>query len=87
MKLIILFIALLLFSACTNKEPRVITEYKSVCIKQEDYPYGKTIKVRVHPEDLELHKSRTIYLKKGYEFYKDQVKRNNDCLKKNELPP
>lgn len=81
MRLITLLIVLLLFNGCTNNEPKVITEYKTICIKQELYPYNDPIKVRVHPQDLEIHKARTEYLKKGFDFYEAQINRNNECLK------
>lgn len=82
MRLITLLIVLLLFSGCSIKEePKVVTEYKAICIKQELYPYDAPVKVRVHPQDLEIHQARTNYLKKGFDFYESQVNRNNECLR------
>lgn len=81
MRLITLLIALLLFNGCASKEPKVIKEYETICIKQEIYSYGSSIKVRVHPQDLEIHKARAEYLKKGFDFYEAQINRNNECLK------
>lgn len=84
MKLMTLLIALLLFSGCSIKqEPNTIVKKETICIEQQTYPYGNPIKVRVHPQDLDIHKARTEYLKKGFEFYKRQVERNNKCLPNN----
>jgi len=86
MKLITLFIALLLFSGCSKKfETQIVKEKEIICTKQELYPYNKQIKVRVHPQDLAVHQARADYLKKGFEFYENQVKRNNKCLKVNQI--
>lgn len=54
-----------------------------VCVKQSIYDYGEEVKVRVHPLDESIHKARVEYLKGGFDFYKNQVKRNNSLCDKN----
>ena len=85
--LIVLFMTLLLFSGCTQKEPRTITKPEIICVKQTIYPYGNKIKIRNHPDDTALIQARSQYLKQGFVHYEDQVLRNNNlCKDKNQNP-
>lgn len=82
---ILLLMMLFFFSGCQKQEqlvPQIIIKEKPICIKQEFFPFGKQIKIRIHPQDKPIYKARIEYLKEGFKFYEDQVKRNNNCLKK-----
>ncbi|WP_129081686.1 hypothetical protein [Halarcobacter anaerophilus] len=78
-----MFMLLLLFSGCSQKEPQIVKEPEFICVKQELYPYGNEIKLRVHPDDLSLFEKRKEYYKKRAKHYEEQVLRNNERCKEN----
>lgn len=74
LSLILMSILLLVFSGCSQ---RVIVEKEIVCVEQYLIPQPK-VNLRVHKDDVEIAKTYVEANNQGYEYYEEQVKRNNN---------
>ena len=87
MKLILIpTLLILIFSGCSQKEvePRVVIKKELICTKQ--YTVEKpnaSIKILKTKGNIELAKAFKEAVDKGFSFYEEQVRRNNElCISK-----
>ena len=81
----VIFLSLLFsffLSGCAEKEPQIVFKDKFVCIEQQTIPRVETTQIRVHNDDVQVALEYKAAIDIGFEFYENQVDRNNKFCEK-----
>ena len=83
MKTVILlsFLFSFIFSGCAEKEPKVVFKNKFVCIEQQTIQRIGETQIRVHNDDVNVALEYKAAVDMGFNFYENQVNRNNNFCK------
>ena len=66
-----------IFIGCSQKEPKIIFQDKLVCVEQQKIERLEPTQIRVHNDDLEVVVAYKIAIDSSFNFYENQVDRNN----------
>jgi hypothetical protein len=69
-----------ILSGCTPKTQTVF-EDKLVCVEQQTIPRIEPIKIRIHNDDVQIALEYKAINDMNFQFYEDQVLRNNNLCK------
>ena len=83
MKNLILLLLLFsfIFSGCVEKEQQIVFKDKFVCIEQQTIPRVQETQIRVFNDDVQVALEYKAAIDSGFEFYENQVDRNNKFCK------
>ena len=71
-----------IFSGCVEKDPTIVFKDKFVCIEQQTIPRVEETQIRVHNGDINVALEYKAAIDMGFEFYENQVGRNNKLCEK-----
>ena len=71
-----------IFSGCVEKEPTIVFKDKFVCVELQTIPRVEATQIRVYKDDVQVALEYKAAIDVGFEFYENQVDRNNKFCEK-----
>lgn len=81
----VIFLSLLfsfIFSGCIEKEQQIMFKDKLVCVEQQKINRVEETQIRVHNDDVNVAAAYVESIHSSFNFYEDQVDRNNKLCQK-----
>ena len=70
-----------IFSGCVEKEQQIVFKDKFVCVEQQKIDRVVETQIRVHNDDVNVALEYKAAVDMGFNFYENQVNRNNNFCK------
>ena len=72
---------ILLFLSFSGCSPKIVIQKELYCFSQETLEPLQEVQIRIHKDDLEVAKLYKEEIENRFDFYTNQVQRNNNLCK------